>query len=74
MLEEKMDKSSTSTVFLISAPLVTASLSECRLYQISKWDYIQNLDINRKTYVFYVQGKYCVMTNKAETQNIAVTL
>jgi hypothetical protein len=69
-----MDRSSTSTVFLISAPLVTASLSECRLYQILKWDYIQNLDISRKTYVFYVQGKYSVITNKAETQSIAVIL
>jgi hypothetical protein len=69
-----MDKSSTSTVFLISTPLLTASLSECRLYYILKWDYIQNLDINRKTYVFYVQGKYSVVTNKAVTQSIAVTL
>jgi hypothetical protein len=54
--------------FSHSTPLVTASLSECRLYQILKWDYIQNLDINRKTYVFYVQGKCSVITNKAVTQ------
>jgi len=53
---------------------VTDSLSEFRLYQILKWDYIQNLDINRKTCVFYVQGKYCVITKKAETQSDAVTL
>lgn len=39
-----------------------------------KWDYIENLDINRKTAVFYVQGKYSVITNKAVTQSIAVTL
>jgi hypothetical protein len=69
-----MDKSSTSTVCHTSTPLVTASLSECRLYQILKWDYIQNLDINRKTYMFYVQGKYSVITSTAETQSIVVTL